>query len=87
MIIDSQTIGSLVGDTYGRRAMADGRQFITRPSTVTRNRDCDLNTGPSAPESSTLTTRPEMNMGWVHPWVGLGWVAFFNTCDGLGEFG
>ena len=25
MIIDSQTIGSLVGDTYGRRAMADGR--------------------------------------------------------------
>jgi len=29
------------------------------PKTVTRlRRDCDLNTGPSAPESSTLTTRP-----------------------------
>ena len=29
------------------------------PTTVTRlRRDCDLNTGPSAPESSTLTTRP-----------------------------
>jgi len=29
------------------------------PKTVTRHRrDCDLNPGPSAPESSTLTTRP-----------------------------
>ena len=29
------------------------------PKTVTRQRrDCDLNLGPSAPESSTLTTRP-----------------------------
>ena len=28
------------------------------PKTVTRQRrDCDLNPGPSAPESSTLTTR------------------------------
>ena len=28
------------------------------PKTVTRqSRDCDLNPGPSAPESSTLTTR------------------------------
>ena len=28
------------------------------PKTVTRQRrDCDLNVGPSAPESSTLTTR------------------------------
>jgi len=28
------------------------------PKTVTRQRrDCDLNRGPSAPESSTLTTR------------------------------
>jgi len=28
------------------------------PETVTRQRrDCDLNRGPSAPESSTLTTR------------------------------
>ena len=26
----------------------------------------------------------EMDMGWVHPWVGLGWVAFSSTCDGLG---
>jgi len=29
------------------------------PKTVTRQRrDCDLNPGPSAPESSVLTTRP-----------------------------
>jgi len=29
------------------------------PKTVTRQRrDCDLNPGPSAPESSTLATRP-----------------------------
>jgi len=27
------------------------------PKAVTRQRDCDLNPGPSAPESSTLTTR------------------------------
>ena len=30
----------------------------------------------------------EMDMGWVHPWVGLGWVrlgwvAFSSACDGL----
>jgi len=31
--------------------------------------------------------RGEMDMGWVHPWVGLGWVAFSNTCDGLGRVG
>jgi len=28
-----------------------------------------------------------MDMGWVHPWVGLGWVAFSSTCDGLGWVG
>ena len=26
----------------------------------------------------------EMDMGWVHPWAGLGRVAFSSTCDGLG---
>jgi len=32
------------------------------PKTVTRQRrDCDLNPGPSAPESSTLTTRLRIN--------------------------
>jgi len=35
------------------------------PKTVTRQRrDCDLNPGPSAPESSTLTT-PPYNVGDV----------------------
>jgi len=36
------------------------------PKTVTRQRrDCDLNPGPSAPESSTLTTRlPSQEIGW-----------------------
>ena len=35
------------------------------PETVTRQRhDCDLNPGPSVPESSTLTTRLPS-----HPWV------------------
>jgi len=34
------------------------RPFACLPKTVTRQRrDCDLNPGPSAPESSTLTTR------------------------------
>jgi len=41
------------------------------PKTVTRQRrDCDLNPGPSAPESSTLTTRlPEYMKqfaGWAN---------------------
>jgi len=50
------------------------------PETVTRQgRDCDLNPGPSAPESSTLTTRlpsqPCMfcslaeDEGWPYPCV------------------
>jgi len=36
------------------------------PKTVTRQRsDCDLNPGPSAPESSTLITRlPSHPTGW-----------------------
>jgi len=39
------------------------------PKAVTRQRrDCDLNRGPSAPESSMLTTRlpshPEVMIGW-----------------------
>ena len=34
------------------------------PKTVTRQRrDCDLNPGPSAPESSTLTTRLPIHRG------------------------
>jgi len=33
------------------------------PKTVTRERpDCDLNPGPSAPKSSTLTTRPPSHL-------------------------
>ena len=37
------------------------------PKTVTRQRrDCDLNPGPSAPESSTLTTRlPSQRIKWM----------------------
>jgi len=37
------------------------------PKTVTRQRrDCDLNPGPSVPESSTLTTRlPSQQAKWV----------------------
>ena len=35
------------------------------PKTVTRQRrDCDLNPGPSAPESSTLTTRLPSHPGY-----------------------
>ena len=35
-----------------------------------------------------LDIDPEMDMGWVHPWVGLGWVGsgwveFSSTCDGF----
>jgi len=33
------------------------------PETVTRQRrDCDLNPGPSVPESSTLTTQPSVDI-------------------------
>ena len=37
------------------------------PKTVTRQRrDCDLNPGPSAPESSTVTTRLPSHPSQVH---------------------
>ena len=51
------------------------------PKTVTRQRhDCDLNPGPSAPESITLTTRlPSHPRGWVreilHSVTKDGWLA------------
>ena len=31
--------------------------------------------------------KSEVNMGWVDPWVGLGWVQFFCTMRGLGWVG
>ena len=45
------------------------------PKTVSRQRrDCDLNSGPSAPESSTLTTRlPSHPMSSV--------LLYFTACD------
>ena len=37
------------------------------PNTVTRQRrDCDLNPGPSSPESSTLTTRLPSHPNYIH---------------------
>jgi len=37
------------------------------PNTVTgQRRDCDLNPGPSAPESSTLTTQLPSHPGWYY---------------------
>ena len=40
------------------------------PMTVTRQRrDCDLNPGPSAPESSTLTTRLPSHAGMMSPCI------------------
>ena len=48
------------------------------PKTVTRQRrDCDLNPGPSAPESSTLTTRLPS-----HPLVGTAIVRAFGVQSG-----
>ena len=45
------------------------------PNTVTlQRRDCDLNPGPSAPESSTLTTRLPS-----HPMLSVGLSIYFNT--------
>ena len=42
------------------------------PKTVTRHRhDCDLNPGPSAPESSTLTTRLPS-----HPGTAVAYISF-----------
>jgi len=29
--------------------------------------------------TATYRPTPEMDMGWVHPWVGLGWVAYSST--------
>jgi len=49
------------------------------PKTVTRQRrDCDMNPGPSAPESSTLITRLPSHLNvWV---VGKIVCYFINTC-------
>jgi len=41
----------------------------------------------AAADAAPGTDRSEMDMGWVHPWVGLGWVAFSGTCDGLRGLG
>ena len=47
------------------------------PKTVTRQRrDCDLNPGPSAPESSTLTTRLPSHLTWGE-YVGNLWLLMF----------
>ena len=52
------------------------------PKTVTRQRrDCDWNPGPSAPESSTLTTRLPSH-GNVHKKVGEDWTSFGNMLAG-----
>ena len=45
------------------------------PKTVARQRrDCDLNPGPSAPESSTLTTRLPSHPHDMLPTVSPGWI-------------
>jgi len=31
--------------------------------------------------------RSELSMGWVEPWVGLGWVGLGQSADGLGWIG
>jgi len=64
-----------------------------------QRRDCDLNPCPTAPESSTLTYRAtdtidpnvgnsrvatsRLSMGWVDPWLGLGWVHYSKSSKNL----
>ena len=59
------------------------------PKTVTRQRrGCDLNSGPTAPESSTLTTRlpshPKIHTGSVVKWANLAENARREAQEGIG---
>jgi len=58
------------------------------PKTVTRqSRDCDLNPGPSVPESSTLTTRlPSHHMGPEKTVKACSERGTVLTCSGSGGF-
>ena len=59
MQLPSQPLGGLLPiSLLGEQRHDVCEQFDSLPKTVNRQRrDCDLNPGPSAPESSTLTTR------------------------------
>jgi len=37
--------------------------------------------------SVQVGVRSELSMGWVEPWVGLGWVGLGQSADGLGWIG
>ena len=75
-VLGSQPAGDVSHKPGGRLPLLSARPAVTPatmgvnslPKTVTRQRrGCDLNPGPSAPESSTLTTRLPS-----HPAVGGG---------------
>ena len=58
-VLGSQPAGDVTHQPGGRLPLLSAFQGVNSlPKTVTRQRrGCDLNPGPSAPESSTLTTR------------------------------
>jgi len=58
-VLGSQPAGDVTHKPGGRQPILSAFQGVNSlPKTVTRQRrGCDLNPGPSAPESSTLTTR------------------------------
>jgi len=74
-VLGSQPEGDVSHKPGGRLPLLSARPAVTLargtvgvnslPKTVTRQlRDCDLNPGPSAPESSTLTTRLPSQAEW-----------------------
>jgi len=77
-VLGSQPAGDVSHKLGGRLPLLSARPAVTvnsLPETVTRQRrDCDLNPGPSAPESSTLTTRLPS-----HPWQYRGTITV-NSC-------
>jgi len=62
-----------------RYLLPTGRSAANPPTTAAAVDGCDRQTD--------RRTRDGHGLGPSMGWVGLGWVAFFSTCDGLGGLG
>jgi len=70
----------------GYRYIAVARRDLSRSGTTTARRSPVTSHAPISPSASTRprTSRSGTDMGWVHPWIGLGRVNFFWQLSWLG---
>ena len=59
--------------THKRELSTQGYEHVCQK--LRKSDDCQLRRS----QSKSKVYRPEMDMGWVHPWVGLGWVGLNET--------